>query len=230
MAKENIFDKEWVDERDKNNLEGLLEQFNLPPRAISFVRKNKRLVQIAIGILILAVVSWSFYNSYQKNRVEEANSALSAALNKETEQRLNALAGVEKDFSGTDAALWAEIKSAQELATSGKIAEANKIYQELLAAVSAKALLKSLLIIGAAQTNEALGQYPAALSGYQELKGIDGYQEIGFSGLARIYEIQGESDKALDAYKQHLAFLESKGTVGQTALIEERMTRLKAKK
>ena len=137
---------------------------------------------------------------------------------------------VEKDFSGTDAALWAEIKSAQELAASGKIAEAEKIYQELLATVSSSSPLKSLLIIGEAQANEALGHYPAALSGYQELKGIDGYQEIGFSGLARIYEIQGEPDKALDAYKQQLAFLEGKGTIGQTALIEERMTRLKARK
>lgn len=230
MAKEDIFDKEWVDERDKNNLEGLLEQFNLPPRVITFVRDNKRLVQAGIGLLIIAVVSWSFYNSYQKNRVEEADSALSVALNLEAGQRLDALADVEKNFAGTDAALWAEIKSAQELATSGKVVEANNVFHELLSNVSGSSSLKSLLTFAAAQSDEALGNYPAALSAYESLKEIDGYQEIGLNGLGRVYEIQGELSKAVEVYQEHLAFLEKMGLVGQRALIEEKITRIKAKR
>ncbi len=229
MAKKDIFDKEWVDERDKNNLEGLLEQFNLPPRVISFVREKKRLVQAGIGILIIVVVSWSFYDSYQKDRMEEGNSALSAALNMDANQRLDALASVEKNYSGTEAALWAEIKSAQEFSTSGKMEQANKLYHDLLSTVPESSSLKTLLIFGGAQSDEDLGNYPAALNGYKTLKGIKGYQEIGLSGLARVYEIQGDFGKALEVYKEHLALLESEGAVGQTALIEEKITRIKAK-
>ena len=49
MANEDIFDKEYVDERDKNSLEGLLEQINLPPAVMKFVKENKRLVQAGIA-------------------------------------------------------------------------------------------------------------------------------------------------------------------------------------
>ncbi len=229
MAKENsVFDKEWVDERDKNNLEGLLEQLNVPAAGITFIRENKRLLQIIAVLLVVAVVSWSLYSSYRKNKIEEAGSALTVALNMEHGQMMEALSAIEQDYSGTDAALWAEIKTAQELVKAAKTEDANIKYKELRSSVSGSSSLKALLIFGIAQTDEALGQYPEAALQYGELKTIEGFQEIGLSGLARIYEIQGESDKALAVYQEHLSFLAGNGAPGTTALIEEKIARLKA--
>lgn len=229
MAKENsVFDKEWVDERDKNNLEGLLEQLNVPAAGITFIRENKRLLQIIAVLLVVAVVSWALYSSYRKNKIEEAGSALTVALNMEQEQMMEALAAIGKDYSGTDAALWAEIKTAQELVKAAKTEDANIKYKELRSSVSGSSSLKALLIFGIAQTDEALGQYPEAALQYGELKTIEGFQEIGLSGLARIYEIQGESDKALAVYQEHLSFLVGNRAPGTAALIEEKIARLKA--
>lgn len=228
MAKESVFDKEWVDERDKDNLEGLLEQLNVPPTVISFIQQNKRMVQLCCGLLIVAVIAWSFYGSYRKDRIEQANSALSVALNMDQSEVLDGLAEVEKEYSGTDAALWAEILTAQELSSSGKLQEAKSRFDTLLAENPGSSSLTPLLIFASAQAGESLGQYPDATMQYEKLKETEGYQELGFSGLARIYEIQGLGDKALAIYLEHIGYLKDKGIAGQTALIEEKIARIKA--
>jgi len=228
MAKESVFDKEWVDERDKNNLEGLLEQLNVPPAVITFVRRNIRMVQIITVLVIVSVVSWALYGSYRDKRIEEASTALSSALNMEQTQMMEALATVEEEFSGTDAALWAEIKTAQELSRSGNVEDSKEKYQALLNKNEGSSSLKPLLIFGVAQASETLGQYENGAEQYGALKIIDGYQEIGFNGLARIYEIQGDVVNALATYQELLSFLSAEGTPGRTALIEEKIARLKA--
>jgi predicted negative regulator of RcsB-dependent stress response len=229
MAKESVFDKEWVDERDKNNLEGLLEQLNVPPAVINFIRRNIRMVQIVTVLVIVSVVSWALYGSYRDNKIEAASSALSSALAMEQTQMLEALAAVEEEFSGTDAALWAEVKIAQELSKSGDVEDAKEKYLALLNKSASSSSLKALLIFGAAQTSETLSQYESAADQYGALKAIDGYQEIGFNGLARIYEIQGDTGNALTTYDELLSFLAGAGTPGRAALIEEKIARLMAK-
>ena len=59
MAEGNVFDKRHVDEREKNDLGGVLEQLNLPPAVVTFVRENKRLVQLSVAVIIIVVVVFS---------------------------------------------------------------------------------------------------------------------------------------------------------------------------
>ncbi|MEJ2058829.1 MAG: tetratricopeptide repeat protein [Desulfofustis sp.] len=202
MAKHEVFDKEWVDERDKNNLEGLLEQLNLPPAVIKFVRENKRLVQIAIAALVLIVVSWSLYGAYRDNRIQKSSEALASALGQEGQQKLDQLAGVAEEFDGTDAALWARINRAQMLLDNSNMSEAHAEFLSIRQDLGKTSLLYPLVTVGLAESAEAAGNYAEAADEYAALNDIEGYESIGYLGAARVYEMQGNSDKALELYGQ----------------------------
>jgi predicted negative regulator of RcsB-dependent stress response len=227
MAKEDVFEKEWVDERDKNNLEGLLEQLNLPPVAVTFVRENKRLVQIAIVLLVLAVVTWSLYGAYQDNRIEKSSEALSAALEQEGQQQLDLLAEVEKEFDGTDAALWARINRAQQLLKNSAMAEAGEEFKSISDDLAKSSILQPLLVFGIAQSAEAEGDFDAAAAEYRKLIEIEGYQDLGYLGAARVHVVQGNKDKALELYENYLASIDA-AAVLQKAMVEEKIARIKA--
>ncbi len=227
MAKEDIFDKEWVDERDKNNLEGLLEQLNLPPAVVKFVRDNKRLVQVVLAALIVAVVAWSLYGAYRDNRIEKSSEALAAAQMLEGQQMLDKLAEVENEFSGTDSALWARINGAQELMKIAKMDEANQKFKAVRDDLGKSSILRPLVSVGIAQSAEATGNYQEAVEEYQKLIEVEGYQDIGYLGTARVHELQGDIDKALELYESYLASIDPAAAL-QRVMVEEKIARIKA--
>ncbi len=229
MAKEDIFDKEYVDERDKNNLEGLLEQLNLPPAVIKFVKDNKRLLQITIGVIVVVVVAWSLYGSYRDNRIEKSSEALSTALELEGRPMLDKLAEVEEEFSGTSSAVWAQINGAQELMKSSKMEEANKKFKSVREDLGKSSLLQPLVSLGIAQSAEASANYQEAAGEYQKLVEVEGYQDIGYLGVARIHELQGNTDKALEVYQNYLATIDPAAAL-QRVMVEEKIARIKASK
>jgi predicted negative regulator of RcsB-dependent stress response len=227
MAKEDIFEKEYVDERDKNNLEGLLEQLNLPPAAVKFVRDNKRMVQAGIAVLVIAVVAWALYGSYRDSQIKKSSEALFAAQELSGQQMLDKLAEVEKDFSGTDAGLWASINSAQELMKNGKMSEAQQKFTEIRADLKATSALWPLVTVGIAQSAEATGDFQRAVDEYGNLMGLEGYKDIGFLGSARVQELQGNVERALELYEQYLVELGPSAAL-QKVMVEEKIARLKA--
>ncbi len=227
MAKEDIFDKEWVDERDKNNLEGLLEQLNLPPAVVKFVKENKRLVQAIAAAVIVIVVAWALYGTYRDHRLEKSSEALSAALELEGQTRLDKLAEVEDEFSGTSSALWAQINGAQELLKISKMAEANGKFKAVQQEIGKSSLLQPLVSLGIAQSAEALKNYEEAAAEYRKLVDVEGYQDIGYLGTARVHEQQGNKDKALEIYENYLTTIEPAAAL-QRAMIEEKIAGIKA--
>jgi predicted negative regulator of RcsB-dependent stress response len=227
MAKEDIFDKEYVDERDKNSLEGLLEQLNLPPAAVKFVKENKRMVQASIAVLVIAVVAWALYGSYRDNQVKKSSEALFAAQDLTGQQMFDSLAEVERDFDGTDAGLWAGIKVAQELLKNGKMSEAQQKFTEVRADLSSSSALWPLVTVGIAQSAEAADDYQSALSEYGKLMELEGFKDIGFRGSARVFELQGNKEQALELYEQYLSELGSSAAL-QKVMVEEKIARLKA--
>lgn len=227
MAKHEVFDKEWVDERDKNSLEGLLEQLNLPPAAIKFVRENKRLVQITLAALILIVVSWSLYGAYRDNRIQKSSEALAIALEQEGQQKLDQLSQVAEAFDGTDAALWARINRAQTLQNDSNMSEAQAEFLSIREEIGRSSLLYPLVTVGLAQSAEAAGNYAEAAEEYEVLLEIEGYESIGYLGAARVNEMQGNQDKALELYENYLAGIDA-GAVLQKAMVEEKIARIKA--
>ena len=80
MSSENAFNKRLAPETSMDQVEGLLEHFNLPPKVISFIRKNKRRIQGVVGLIIIMVVTWSLYGSYKEKLQEESATALSLAI------------------------------------------------------------------------------------------------------------------------------------------------------
>ena len=227
MAKEDIFEKEYVDERDKNNLEGLLEQLNLPPAAVKFVKENKRMVQAGIAVLVIAVVAWALYGSYRDNQIKKSSEALFAAQDLSGQQMLDKLAQVEKDFGGTDAGLWAGINAAQELMKNGQMSEAQQKFTEVRANLKATSALWPLVTVGIAQAAEATGDFQRAADEYGSLMDLEGYKDIGFLGSARVLELQGNNENALELYEQYLAELGPSAAL-QKVMVEEKIARLKA--
>ena len=227
MAKEDIFEKEYVDERDKNNLEGLLEQLNLPPAVVKFVKQNKRLVQAGIAVLVIAVVAWALYGSYRDNQIQKSSEALFAAQELSGQQMLDKLAEVEKDFGGTDAGLWAGINTAQELMKNGKMAEAQQKFIEVRGELTTSSALWPLVTMGIAQSAEAAGDFQRAVDEYGVLMDLEGYRDIGFLGSARVLELQGNREQALELYENYLVELGQSAAL-QKVIVEEKIARLKA--
>lgn len=227
MANEDIFDKEWVDERDKNSLEGLLEQMNLPPAVVKFVKDHKRAVQVGIIAIIVVVVAWALYDSYRDNRIKKSSEALSVALEVEGQQMIDKLGEVKNDFSGTPAALWAQINAAQELVAIGKMEDANNEFKAVRDDIGKSSILQPLVMVGVAQTAEEIGNYDESGSEYLKLTEIEGYENIGFMGLGRIHELKGDMAKALEVYERYLADIDP-AAVMQKQLVEEKIAGIKA--
>ncbi len=227
MAKEDIFEKEYVDEREKNNLEGLLEQLNLPPAAVKFVRENKRLVQAAAAGLVILIVGWSLYDSYRDGRIEKSTEALFAAQELSGQEMLDKLAEVEKDYGGTDAALWARINAAQEFMENSQMSEAQQKFKELRDDIKPSSPLWPLVSVGIAQSAEAAGNFDEAVNEYGALMEVEGYKDIGFLGSARVRELQGNREQALELYEQYLTELDPADAL-QRVMVEEKIARIKA--
>jgi len=76
MAGESPFEKKFVDESDKADLPGVLDQLSLPPAFIEFVRIHQRKIKIIAIVAVVATVVWALWDSYSDNRLEKSGSAL----------------------------------------------------------------------------------------------------------------------------------------------------------
>jgi tetratricopeptide (TPR) repeat protein len=230
MASESAFNKRLTEETEMDKVEGLLEHFNLPPKAIDFIRKNQRAIQIALVILIITVVALSLYSSYRKGVVEDAASALSSAMQKNDDQKKNALTGVVEEYGSTTSAQWAKIELAHLDMKNGDFAAAAMKYDAELNELDDSDPLGGLLLYGAGQAFEAQKKYGAATDKYDLLKEVEGYEHIGYIGLARIEEMQGNLEKASTIYNNFLLNVGDDPAAAQSRSdIEARIARLKAK-
>ncbi|WP_167505803.1 tetratricopeptide repeat protein [Desulfosediminicola flagellatus] len=230
MSGQSAFEKRYVDPKDQSDVEGLLEHFNLPPKVIAFLRANKRAVQIVLAVIISLIVAVSLYDSYKEKKIENAASNLALALKESGEEQKNALQRVVDNYSGTDSAVWATVELAHlEMKTKNYDAAAT-MYADIHNSLKADNPLFGLTLFSLAQAEEAKKDYEAALAGFEKLKDLDGYQLTGYTGIARIYETQGELDKALGIYGQYLAVIGDNNNAGNAkAFIEEKIARIKAR-
>lgn len=230
MAGESAFNKRHVEASTLSDVEGLLEHLNLPPAAISYIRKNKRMVQIVIAVVIAAIVAWSLYGSYREKRIERASSALAVALEKGPAEKAAALEKVFADFAGTSSALWAKVELAHLDMQNGKFAEAAGKFSKIKEDLDAADPLYALTVFGIAQAQEANHDYQEATATYGLLKDIEGYQLIAHTGIARIQETQGETAKAIETLNKYLASLDGTPAVdANKKFVEEKLARLKVR-
>jgi len=229
MAGGNAFEKLHVEPSEKSNIEGLLEHFNLPPKAIKFLRKYKKIIISAIVIIVVVAISWAVYDTFKQKKINNSSSSLSVAMQTPEASRQAALIKVVEDYSGTDSARWARIGLAHIDLKNGKFNAAADQYDKIKEEISPSDPLYGLVSFGQAQALEASKKYDGAFSGYEALSKIVGYQGIGLLGMARIYEMKGESDKALAIYEQYLATPEGQNPSDpERAFVAEKIGRLKA--
>ena len=228
MAEQNVFEKIHVDERDKADLSGVLEQLNLPPAVVEYVRRNQKAIYITLGIIAIVVVTWSLYGSYAENKISKSNSALAIALKTDGEGKISALQDVTKDYSGTDASLWAQVEIAQLYMSEQKIKEALALYSDVRTSVSTDNPLYPLVVFGIAQAEEALENLDAARQQYITLQSVKGYEGVGYTGSSRTYEVQENYSEAVKELEKYQGVL-----IGDTpnnpekAYINDKIARLK---
>ena len=230
MASESAFNKRLTAETTMDKVEGLLEHFNLPPKAITFIRANQRIIQVTLAIIVAAVVFGSLYNSYRERIREEASSALSKAMQQTEDKQTEALRKVTEEYGSTSSALWAKIELAHLDMKKGSFAEAGEKYRKVLGDLKKSSPLYPLALFGVAQSFEAEKKFTEAAAQYDLLKNIKGFEHIGYTGMGRIEEVQGNIEKAIAIQNN---FLLSIGDDPSFAQVREEITskiaRLKAR-
>lgn len=230
MASESVFNKKLTAETNMDKVEGLLEHLNLPPKAIDFIRLHQRMIQIVIAVVVIAVVSWSLYGSYREQVTEEASAALSTALAADQAMQPDKLRAVAEEYGGTSSALWAKIELAHLDMNRGAFSEASQQYQKILVDLDAANPAYPLVLFGLAQSLEADKSIADAAAQYDLLKDIKGYELIGYAGMARLEQEQGNIDKAVTILNNFLlAMADDPGVAQIRQQITARIARLKAR-
>ena len=229
MADETPFNKLHVEPNKNGDLVGLLEQINLPPKAIKFIRENLKAIYAVLVLAVLVVLSWSAYDAYQQKKINTSSSALTNALKESVTARPAALEKVASDFSGTSSARWARVELAHMDMQKGDFKAAAENYAAIRKSIKSTNPLFALVSFGIAQAEEAGKDYDRAFGEYNALSKIEGYQPEGLLGMARIHEIKGEKEKALSVYEQYMAtFVGDNRNDPEKAFISEKISRLKA--
>lgn len=228
MTEPSAFDQNLVAENAYVEPSGVLDQLNLPPVFVKFVRKNKRVLQITGALVVVSVVTGSLYQSYHVARLEDGASSLSISMDAEGDEKIKALEHVAADFSGTPSSLWATVELGHMAMKDKLYSKAKSYYSEVRGKVSASNPLYGLLTFGVAQAEEAEKKYSEASASYSALKKIDGYKDEGFMGMARVLEAEGKNKEALAVYEEYLGtFLGEEKKTQLTRMIHEKITRLR---
>jgi predicted negative regulator of RcsB-dependent stress response len=201
MSTQSLFSKKNIDTNQIDKREGLMEELNLPPKFIAFVRKNSRnlqIVLIGVVVLILAVIYYDYYSGSQE---QKAASLLATGLQTEAaDQRQNVLENVINEYGRTDAARWAKLELAHLDYKEGRYEAAAVKYKEVLDALSSDNSLVPLTRLNLAQTYEQAGQYDQAIAQYNLLKKSKGFSSQAYFGLGRMYMAKDDPAQARQVY------------------------------
>jgi predicted negative regulator of RcsB-dependent stress response len=212
---------------DIEKKDGLLEELNLPPRAIKFIRDNAVNLQIAAVVLVVMTLAWSYYDHYTQTKQKEAALALSTAVKqKDNVARLESLSNVAKEYSGTGAAEWSLLEEGHLALDEGRYEEAIAVYREVYDDLPGRSPLLPLVTYVLALAHENAGQPDRALEYYRKLSANKGFKSLALTAQGRIYELRGEQANALKAYRQAA---EDQALPAQSrGLIEEKINILQA--
>lgn len=228
MSEQSNFNLKHASEAAYVEPSGVLDQLNLPPSVVTFIRKNKRMLQILGVVTVVLVVSFSLYRSYRQTKLENGASSLAISMEGEGETKVKALEHVVSEFSGTPSALWAATELGHMAMKESTFAKAAAQYSQVRDQVSDSNPMYGLLTFGIAQAHEAAGEYGQSSAAYSALKTVTGYKDEGYLGMARVLEAQGEKEKALAVYEEYLGtFLGEDINERATKMIQEKMTRLR---
>ena len=180
---------------------GLLEEFNLPPKAIRYLRAHQRQLWTIFGLALALVLVLAGIDSYRGHWLKKGAEALDAALHAESGQR-EQLEKLLADYGATPSALWAEVELARLDEQAGKTEAAVSRYQAVLGKLKRDSKLEPLVLGKLAGLEENRKHWDAALGYLERLEGIAGRAPDAALAMGRIYEAQGKKAEALAMYKK----------------------------
>jgi len=231
MSEKSAFNPNQLEEKLYVEPKGVLDQLNLPAGVVKFLRNNKTILQITIIVVVITVVTGSLYNSYRTKRMEDSASSFSISMETTGENKVKALQQVVTDYSGTASAFWASTELGHMAMKAGEYKKAGSYYTEVRDEIAETNPMFGLLTFGIAQSEEADKNYSSASATYLTLKGIAGYEDEGYMGMARVFEAQGKNQEALAIYEEYMgSFLGEERNERLTRMIQEKITRLRIEK
>lgn len=228
MAEQSAFDPKSIQLQTLGPPPGLLEQFNLPPRVIKFIRRNQRtLWMVVIGCVSLAVAI-SAYTSYRHYRAGKAVSALDAALVASQERR-PLLTKVVEEYGNTPSGRWARIELAFLDEKAGQTAQAITELAAVNATLAPQDPLKPLILTKLGALHEDQKQFDQALLVYGDLANIEGFGPEATRALGRVNEQLGRPAEALAAYSQYLEMTKAEKAKADPVreMVQSRINQLK---
>jgi predicted negative regulator of RcsB-dependent stress response len=231
MSAQSLFGKKNIQSKQADSPGGLLEELNLPPGVIAFFRKNARTLQVGMicgVVLVLAWVSYSYYSGIQEKK---GASLLATGMQTESsEQRVQILENVIKDYGRTSAARWSKLELANLEYKDGRYAEAATKYEDILDALPAKNPLTPLTRLNLAQCYEQMEQYDKAIAQYNLLKKSPGFANQAYLGLGRLYMTKNDTVQAGQAYKEYLGNMGDRPDPAIKSRIEAKLAALDSDK
>jgi predicted negative regulator of RcsB-dependent stress response len=147
MSAQSLFSKKNIQSQQTDSRRGLLEELNLPPALISFIRKHSRNLQIGLLSVVVLTLGWIFFDYYTEMQEKKGTSLLASGLQTDSvEQRVQVLENVIKDYGRTDAARWSKIELAHLDYNEGRFEAAAAKYKEILDALPADNNIKKYLM------------------------------------------------------------------------------------
>ena len=203
MAEHNAFDRKTMELNTMAESEGLLEQFNLPPAFIKFLRNNSRKIWIVLFCVAVVVVAASLYDSYRTYTLDKAASALDAAL-QDPDNSETLLKDVVAQYSSTPSATWGKIALVKLYQDEKQYDKAVALLVEIEADSSLDSLVKPLVAYKLAALYEEQGAMKKALGAYTVLSGMQGFEADAYKAMGRVQESLGNKEQAVSMYKQYL--------------------------
>jgi predicted negative regulator of RcsB-dependent stress response len=205
MSQQSAFDRQNIEESAVIKPPGLLEQLNLPPVVVTFLRKNQQTVWIVTGCIALVVVAVAIYNQYAAGREEKAAIAFTVAMQSEGAAKQELLAQVVDEYGSTSSGLWGRIELAHLAVEQGELVKAIQAFNEVKNEVSPKNPVTPLILFALGSLYEKNNELDKAVDSFSQLSAYKGFEASSFEGMGRLYELQGQKEKAVEMYRKALA-------------------------
>ncbi|MHB1349133.1 MAG: YfgM family protein [Desulfobulbaceae bacterium] len=212
MSEQSAFNRQPLQEAPLLANPGLLDQLGLPPKVVRFLRTHQRRAWIITGCVIALIAGVSLYGSYIDYRSGKAASALAEAMKAGDDQKAELLGKVAADYGSTGAGVWAKIELARLALARGDADAAIADLQAVRKETPKESPLMPLLLFKLAALHENKKDSEQALALYTDLSGFKGFAPRAYEAMGRIYEQQGNKERAVEMYQKSLG---TDGTEGE---------------
>lgn len=212
MAEQNTLDRDAIKLQPLTPM-GLLEQFNLPPNVVRFIRRYQQAIWMGISALVILAVAAAVYSTYREHAATKAPSALDAALTAKQDNR-RLLEEVAREYGSTTSGLWARIELGLLDEREGQRQQAIARLAEVNSGRGVPTHLKPMLLTKLSGLHEQEGQFDQAIVLATELAAIEGFAPHAYRTLGRLNEQLGRKEEAAAMYAKYLELTEGAASPG----------------